>query len=127
MRRLLEDIRMHLPARHTKVVRVMPSAVEMNAGCAPRCRYTCICTCTVHHRTLAPVLPKTVGTRFCLHASVNAPRRACVADLVTEKALHKKYNEFIQHFSNPPGGNPLARWAYNRRGQQLKVQCVAMT
>ena len=75
MRRLLEDIRMHLPARHTKVVRVMPSAVEMNAGCAPRCRYTCICTCTVHHRTLAPVLPKTVGTRFCLHASFNAPSR----------------------------------------------------
>ena len=41
MRRLLGDIKMHLPARHTRVVRVLASAVEMNAGCAPCMHASC--------------------------------------------------------------------------------------
>ena len=127
MRRLLEDIKMHLPARHTKVVRVMPSTVEMNAGCAPRihapadARAPAQCTIArsllFHRRLLARATTRTPPLTRC-HDSV--------ADLVTEKALHKKYEEFIRHFSNPPRGNPQARWLYNRRGQQLKVQSVAV-
>ena len=127
MRRRLEDIKMHLPARHTKVVRVMPSAVEMNAGCEPRIhapadvRAHAQCTTArsllFYRRLLARATTSTPPLTRC-HASV--------ADLVTEKALHKKYKEFITHFSTPPRGDPLARWLYNRRGQQLKVQSVAV-
>ena len=79
------------------------------------------------HMHSAPPHARSCPAKDRWHTLLLARYRACVADLVTEKALHKKYTEFIQHFSNPPGGNPLARWAYNRRGQQLKVQCVAMT
>ena len=34
--------------------------------------------------------------------------------------------EFITHLSSPPGGNPVARWAYTRRALQLKQQLLGL-